>query len=123
VLDQRTTFSDFTRLAAAQGGLRHVVVTRDGAVLGAILADAALRRAVGLTGDETTLGELVSSNFTLVGETDAAFDVINAFSKNNMMVAIVTGLSRVGEPQRVVGIITKEHVADTVASSIELYPS
>jgi CIC family chloride channel protein len=121
VLDEATTFSDFKRLAAAQGGLRNAVVTRDGAVLGVLLADADLRRAVGSAEDETRLGELVRPNFTIVGETEVAFDVINAFKRKNVIVAIVAGVAQAGAPQRVLGIITKEHVADTVASSIELY--
>jgi CIC family chloride channel protein len=121
VLDEATTFADFKRLAAAQGGLRNAVVTRDGAVLGVLLADADLRRAVGSAEDETRLGELVRPNFTIVGETEVAFDVINAFKRKNVIVAIVAGVTQAGAPQRVLGIITKEHVADTVASSIELY--
>ncbi|HEX3983129.1 MAG TPA: chloride channel protein, partial [Acidisoma sp.] len=123
VLDENAAFSDFSRLAAAQGGLRHAVVTRGGAVLGVILLDADLRKAVDLTGDDTKLGELVSPNFTIVEETDAAFDVITTLSRKNAVVAIVIGLTRLGEPQRVLGVITKERVADAVASSIELYPS
>jgi chloride channel protein, CIC family len=122
VLDENAAFSDFVRLAEAQGGLRHAVVTRDGAVLGVLLADADVRRAVSSSGDDARLGELVGSNFTIVEETDAAFDVINAFSRLNVAVAIVVGLTRLREPQRVLGVITKEHVADTVATSIELYP-
>jgi CIC family chloride channel protein len=47
--------------------------------------------------------------------------VINAFKRKNVIVAIVAGVAQAGAPQRVLGIITKEHVADTVASSIELY--
>jgi CIC family chloride channel protein len=67
------------------------------------------------------LGDLVTPNFTIVGERDAAFDVINSFSRKNVIMAIVVGVTRVGESQRVLGIITKGHVADTVARSIELY--
>jgi CIC family chloride channel protein len=122
VLDETTTFADFSRLAEAQGGLRHAVVTRGGAILGSLLVDADLRRAMGKTGDETRLGELVTPNFTIVGEKDAAFDVISAFSRDHVNVAIVVGVTKLGEPQRVLGIITKDHVADTVASSIQLYP-
>ena len=122
VLDEKTPFSEFVRLAAVQGGLRHAVVTRDGAILGVLLVDGDLRTTVGLTGDDKKLGDLVRPNFTIVGETDAAFDVISSFSRKNVIVAIVVGLTQVGEPQRVLGIITKEHVADTVARSIELYP-
>jgi CIC family chloride channel protein len=121
VLDEKTPFSEFVRLAAVQGGLRHAVVTRAGAILGGLLVDADLRIAVGLTGNDLKLGDLVTPNFTIVGERDAAFDVINSFSRKNVIMAIVVGVTRVGESQRVLGIITKGHVADTVARSIELY--
>jgi CIC family chloride channel protein len=121
VLDEKTPFYEFVRLAAVQGGLRHAVVTRDGAILGGLLVDSDLRAAVGLTEDDRKLGDLVRPDFIIVGETDAAFDVIKSFSRKNVIEAIVVGLAQVGQPQRVLGIITKEHVADTVARSIELY--
>ncbi|MBW4025125.1 MAG: chloride channel protein [Proteobacteria bacterium] len=122
VLDESTSFSEFLALASSQGGMRHAVVTRSGAILGGLTVDADLRRTVASSGHETRLGDLVTKNYTIVGETDAAFDVINSLARKNIVVAIVVGLTELGKPQEVRGIISKEHVADTVARSIELYP-
>jgi hypothetical protein len=36
--------------------------------------------------------------------------------------AIVTTHTTEDEPDKVVGVITKEHIADTVSRSVQLYP-
>ncbi len=67
------------------------------------------------------LGDLVRPNFTVVREDDVAFDVITTIWSKRAAMAIVVSRPR-EEPQRVLGVITKEHVADTVARSVEVYP-
>lgn len=121
VLDESTLFATFLDMAAAEGGLRHVVVTRDGTITGAVRVNTDLRRALGAAAADVRLAALVRPNFTLVREGDVAFDVIRTIWARRAAMAIV--LSKVGhEQERVLGVITKEHVADTVASSVEIYP-
>ena len=52
----------------------------------------------------------------VVPEDETAFDVIRRMWRRNAIMAVVL---RGGE---VAGVITKEHVADSVADSIKAYP-
>jgi CIC family chloride channel protein len=121
-LDEATTFSAFLSLAGSAGELRHVVVTRGNHVVGVLRVNLALRRAVGAAGAKVTLGELARHDFTLVRKHAAVFDVIARMRRKNASMALV--VPRQGYPgaDRVIGVITKEHIADSVANSIGLYP-
>ncbi len=120
VLDEATPFSQFLKLAAEEGGLRHVVVTSHGKVLGGLRVNTDLRRTLGVAATDVRLGDLVQPRFTIVGETEVAFDVITTMWNRNATMAIV--VSRDGGTERVLGVMTKEHVADTVARSVQIYP-
>jgi len=120
VLDEATAFATFLELAAAQGGLRHVVVTRDGAVLGGLRVNTDLRRTLGAAASTVRLGDLVQPGFTIVRATEVAFDVIRTMWNQHATMAIV--VSEEGGTERVLGVVTKEQIADTVARSVQLYP-
>ena len=120
VLDEATPFSGFLELAVKEGGLRHVVVTRGGTVIGGLRVNTDLRRTLGVAASEVRLGDLVQPRFTIVRPTEVAFDVITTMWNRNATMAIV--VSRDGGTDRVLGVITKEHVADTVARSVQIYP-
>jgi CIC family chloride channel protein len=119
VLDEATPFSRFLELAAAGGGLRHVVVTRGGTVIGGLRVNTDLRRTLGVAAGDVPLGDLVQPRFTIVRENEVAFDVITTMWNQNASMAIV--VSHDGGTERVLGVVTKEHVADTVARSIQIY--
>ena len=120
VLDEATPFARFLDLAAKGGGLRHVVVTRGGTVIGGLRVNTDLRRTLDLTASEIRLGDLVQPGHIIVRETEIAFDVITTMWDRNATMAIVV---RSGDgTERVLGVVTKEHVADTVASSVQIYP-
>ena len=121
VLDEATLFITFLDMAAAQGGLRHVVVTRAGRIIGGIRVNVSIRRAVGGS-DEVRLGDLIGRNFIIVPEDTVAFDVIKAMTRAQAAMAIVIAHMAGNEPDKVVGVITKEHIADTVSRSVQLYP-
>ena len=120
VLDEATPFARFLELAAKGGGLRHVVVTRSGTVIGGLRVNTDLRRTLDLTASEMRLGDLVQPRFIIVRETEVAFDVITTMWDRNATVAIV--VRRDSGTERVLGVVTKEHVADTVANSVLIYP-
>ncbi len=121
VLDETTTFAAFLELAAAAGGLRHVVATRQGSILGALRVNTDLRRAIGAAGSDVRLGELVGNRFVTVPATAATFDVIAAMWRSGATMAVVVGPQPAQGHRQVLGIITKEHVADAVAASIRYY--
>jgi CIC family chloride channel protein len=122
VLDESTTFAAFLSMSRSAGGLRHVVVTRHGHIAGVLRVNMDLRRAVGAADAEVTLGNLARGNFTVVREDAATFDVIARMKRRNAAMALV--IPRAGYPQgnKILGVITKEQIADSVADSIGLYP-
>jgi len=122
VLDAATLFSAFLGLANAQGGLRHVVVTERGKIIGGLRVNVSLRRALGAAADEVTLGALVAKNFVIVNEHDVAVNVLKTISRAHAAMAIVISRTAPGEPDKVAGVITREQISDTVARSVELYP-
>ena len=115
-----TLFGRFLALSAREGGLRHVVVTRGGTVIGGLRVNTDLRRTLGVAAAEVRLGDLVQPRFTVVGEDEVAFDVITTMWNQHATMAIV--VSRDGGTERVLGVVTKEIVSDTVARSIQIYP-
>jgi CIC family chloride channel protein len=122
VLDEATPFAAFLNMAAAEGGLRHVVVTRGGTIMGGLRVNTDLRSALGAAAGGVLLGALVRPNFTTVRESDVAFDVITTIWNKRAAMAIVIGRAGGQDAERVLGVITKEHVADTVARSVQIYP-
>ena len=103
------------------GGLRHVVVTRRRHIVGAIRINTDLRRAVGAAGADVTLGELAQRKYTVVRENTVTFDVINRMRRKGATMALVIPRAGFPDAKRVLGVITREHIADSVADSISLY--
>jgi CIC family chloride channel protein len=116
VLPAEASFDDYLRQPEHAGRLRHVVVTANGSVYGVIRVNTGLRRGLEAAHTGVSLGDVASRNFILVPENETAFDVIRRMWRRNAIMAVVL---RGGE---VAGVITKEHVADSVADSIKAYP-
>jgi CIC family chloride channel protein len=122
VLPVEASFDEFLRQPEHAGRLRHVVVTDKGQIAGVIRVNTGLRR--GLEGSTTgvSLGDVASRNFTVVGENDTAFEVIRGMWRRNAIMAVVVRGRGMPRASDVAGVITKEHVADSVADSIKAYP-
>ena len=117
---------EFLRRPDNEGAMRHVVVARDGQILGVVRINTALRLGIADAEKGITLGDVAQKNFTLVREDDIAFDVISRLWRKNARMALVVRHEgqRLHRPHAgdILGVITKEHVADAVAGSIQLYP-
>jgi chloride channel protein, CIC family len=122
VMPADASFDEFLRQPGHKGRLRHVVVMRNDRLIGVIRVNTGLRR--GLEGAHTgiTLGDVVSRDFTIVGEDDVMFDVIERIWRRKAIMAVVVKHRRPPRADDILGVITKEHVADSVASSVEIYP-
>jgi CIC family chloride channel protein len=122
VLPVEASFDDYLRQPEHAGRLRHVVVTDKGHIYGVIRVNTGLRR--GLEGARTgvSLRDVASRNFTVVREDEAAFDVIRRMWRRNAIMAVVVRGRGVPRGSDIAGVITKEHVADSVADSIKAYP-
>ncbi|HUA77541.1 MAG TPA: chloride channel protein [Acetobacteraceae bacterium] len=124
VLDGTTSFADLLSRAAVSTGLQHIVVTEEGRVVGWLRVDTSLRRTVGVGAAHATLGELAHRTFVTVRPTDAVFSVITAMSAAFAAAAIVLGDAKGSSPEPpVLGVITREHVAEAVAGTVQIYPA
>jgi CIC family chloride channel protein len=121
VLPAEMGFDAFLQLPEHDGRLRHVVVTKDERIVGLLRVNTALRR--GLEGSYTgvALGEVASRNLTIARAEDIMFAVISRMWRHGSSMAVVVGGSGVPRAGDILGIITKEHVADSVADSVRPY--
>jgi CIC family chloride channel protein len=122
VLPAETSFSEFLARPEHAGRLRHVVVTRKGRLIGVIRVNTSLRQGIEGARSTVTLGDLASRDFTLVGQDEVVFDVIDRMWRKGATMAVVVGVRGVPRGADVLGVVTKEHVADSVAASVKIYP-
>jgi CIC family chloride channel protein len=122
--DQR--FDDFLAEPAHGGRMRHVVVTEGQHILGVLRVNTALRHAAEAAPANAAGGplmrDLASRHFTVVGAGDIVADVIRRMWRREAMMALVVARRGVPRAADIAGVITKEHVADSVASSLRMYP-
>jgi CIC family chloride channel protein len=123
VLPAETALDDFLSRPDHGGRMRHVIVSRDNRISGVVRVNTGLRR--GLEGVHTgiILGDVARPNFTIVREDDVVFEVIQRIWRKRAVMAVVVRGGGVPRPANIAGVITKEHVADSVASSVQIYPS
>jgi CIC family chloride channel protein len=118
--DEDETFDQFLqRLPGSGGGLRHVVVTRGEQIVGVLRVNADLPREAGA---HVSMGTLALRKFTIAPRNEAMFDVISRLWRRNATMAVVVDGTTRPRRENIVGVITKEHVADEVASSVRMYP-
>jgi chloride channel protein, CIC family len=122
VLPADASFDDYLRQPEHAGRLRHVVVIDKGHIYGVIRVNTGLRRGLESAHTGVSLRDVASRNFTVVREDETAFDVIRRMWRRNAIMAVVVRGRGVPRESDVAGVITKEHVADSVADSIKAYP-
>jgi CIC family chloride channel protein len=119
VLPAEADFDAFLREQVGERGFKHVVVTRGNHVTGVVRVNTGLRRGIEAAFKGVSFGDIAQRNFTLARESDLMFDVVQRMTRRDASMAVVSkngGRWRLGE---IVGIITKEHIADSVAESIK----
>ncbi|HEY2021012.1 chloride channel protein [Paraburkholderia sp.] len=121
VLDARVPFRELI-LSVEGPAFRHVVVTRQQELYGVLRINTGLRRAVSQSDSDIELGTLAQRNFIVVQEKDVAFSVISRLWKQHAVMAVVVEQHDGAGPVRVLGVIAKEHIAEAVAGSIEIFP-
>lgn len=121
VLPGALRFDQFLNMPAQQGGLRHVVVTDGSAIVGAFRVNTLLRQ--GLEGAYTglTLDEVAGRDFTIAHDDDIMFNVIGRMWRRNASTIIVVKGRRVPHKDDILGVITKDHLADSVLASVRPY--
>ena len=121
-VDEGSSFADFLCRTEGTGGLCHAVITRGRLIVGVLRVNTALRRTVSASAGDVAMGALAQRNFTIVRSNTMMFDVIARLRRRNAVMAVVVRSRAVPRADDVVGVITKEHVADEVTNSIGVYP-
>lgn len=118
------TFSEFLSRPDNNARMRHVAVTEGNRIVGVLRVNTALRRMSPNEPEDSgvSLRDIASRNFTVVREDDIVFDVIQRIWRRHASMALVVRGSGVPRPENVIGVISKEHVADSVANSVKVYP-
>jgi CIC family chloride channel protein len=122
VLPGATSFDALLAQPDNEGRMRHIVVAEDNRIVGVLRVNTALRQASAGAASPIALRDIASRDFTIAREDDIVFDVIQRIWRRNAVMALVVSGRRVPRPTDVVGVITKEHVADSVANSVKIYP-
>lgn len=117
------SFDTFLSEPEHHGRMCHVAVFDGNRIIGVLRVNTAQRRASEGAQSTVKLGDIASRNFTIVREDDIVFDVIRRIWRRQAVMALVVRGRGVPRPADVAGVITKEHVADSVASSINMYPA
>lgn len=123
IMDASASFETFLADPDNRGRLRHVVVMRGGRIFGVVRVNTALRRASESSPSSVTFAEIASRKFTLVHAEDVVFDVIRRMARKQAIMAVVLdGTDPPADGQgKVVGVITKEHIADSIESTVGIY--
>jgi CIC family chloride channel protein len=112
-------FDTFLREHAAANGFRHAVVMRGNHVVGVVRVNTSLRRGVEAAYTGVRFSDIAQRNFTLARANDIMFDVVQRMARRGASMAIVASTDRRWHASRIIGIISKEHIADSVAESIK----
>jgi len=114
-----TDLDGLLRQCGTEAGLKHIVVTRGDHVCGVLRVNLGLRRGLDAVDDGLCLGDVCQRNFTLARETDIVFDIVQRMARRAASMAVVGKAGGRWRPSQIVGIISKEHVADSVADSLK----
>jgi chloride channel protein, CIC family len=119
VLPADADFDAFLRKYGSAGGFKHVVVTRGNHILGVVRVNTSLRRGVEAAYSGVRFEDVAQRNFTLARDTDIMFDVVQRMVRRDATMAVVTKSDGRWRPGDIIGIISKENIADSVAESIK----
>ena len=119
MVDAAADFDAFLRQHSGTPGYKHVVVTRGNHIAGVVRVNTGLRRGLEAAYGGVRFGDIAQRNFTLARDGAIMFDVVQRMARRNATMAVVTTSGGRWRSPDIVGIITKEHVADSVADSIK----
>jgi CIC family chloride channel protein len=121
VLPADMRFDAFLSEHGAGATLKYVVVRQEDRIVGVLRVNTSLRRDHEAAFSGVTLGDIAELNYTVAREEDIVFDVIARMWRKKAGMAIVTGVAGRPRADDVLGIISKEHIADSVAESVKPY--
>ncbi len=122
VLDKGLTFAEMIERTSDHDGFRQIVVTNGPRIVGTVRVNTSLRRAVGASAAQVTLGELARRDFVVVDEAESMFEVIPKMPREGLGTAIVVKKQDGGKPPWILGVVARDQLAKAVGESVEIYP-
>ena len=113
--------NQFLSVPAQQGKLRHVVVTEGNFIVGGLRINTLLRQGLEDAYAGLTLAEVASRDFTIAHSDDIMFNVIGRMWRRKASMIIVVKRKGVPHKEDIQGVITKDHLADSVLMSVRPY--
>jgi CIC family chloride channel protein len=123
LLPTNMSFDTFLRQPKHEGKIRHVVVVGDERVVGVLRVNTGIRQGLESAYTGVTLDDVASREFIIAHEEDIMFGVIGDMWRRGAMMVVVVSGNGDALACNVLGVITKEHVADSVAQSVRPYAS
>jgi len=121
VLPADMRFDQFLTLPGHRGKLRHVVVTDRGLITGVLRVNTMLRKGIEETYTGLTLREVAGRDFTIALESNVMFNVIGRLWRRKASMVVVVRGNGIPHEEDIVGIITKDHIANSVLDSVRPY--
>jgi len=121
VLPGSMRFDEFLKIPAEHGKLRHVVVTEGSLIVGVFRVNTLLRQGVEGAYTGLSLSEVAGRDFTIAHEDDIMFTVIGRLWRRGASTIIVVKSGHIPRRSDVLGVITKDHLADSVLDSVRPY--
>lgn len=120
VLPSETPLDTILSRPENSGRVRLVVATSGDSIVGVLRVNTALRRGMESAFGSVALGDVVNTSFAVAKPEDIMFNVIGRMWRAGASMTVVTGAGS-SRSDSIKGLITKEHVADSVAESIRPY--
>jgi CIC family chloride channel protein len=111
---------EFVPTLLQQTAISQVLVEDDRRVVGFMTKEAILES--GRHPEKmSTFGEMASKNYVMVSEETTLFEVINRMRSTNAAIALVLPDGQVASAEHIEGVITKEDIADSMVTAVELF--
>jgi len=116
-----TDFGEFLRDPGNAGKMKHVVVIKGDRIVGCLRVNMALRAGVEGAYAGVKLGDLAHRKFILAVADHVVFDILTRMARRRAVMAIITENVRRPRAKHVVGVLSREHLGDSVIDSIRQY--
>ena len=113
VVPAEADLDEFLRQHGAESSFKHVVVARGNHIVGVVRINTGIRRGIEAAYSGVTMETVAQRNFTLARENDIVFELVQRMSRRGAAMAVVMKAGGRGRPSEVLGIISKEHIADS----------
>jgi CIC family chloride channel protein len=121
VLPVETPFTEFLEHYEEHGKSMHVLATRGNHIAGVVRVNLALRRGMERFHSGITLGDVIHKHYNVAREDDAMFDVIDRMTRKRARLTLVVRSGERPRPGNIIGVVAKEHVADSVFNTMKVY--